>query len=433
MNTIFIVDDEQEMCLSLSEILIEMNFHVKYNTDPILALEQILKNPPQFVITDIQMPGKGGLNLLKEIKTANPEIHVIVMTGYPTVDKAVDAMKYGAIDFLSKPIKLPKLLSNIEKYGNLVSTSSTFKPERHSRNRRMIAVYETLEIAAKSNASVIITGESGTGKELIAGLIHSESSRKDKPFIKVNSAALSESLLESELFGHEKGAFTGADRQYQGKFELAHTGTLFLDEIADMSLTTQAKILRVLQEQEFTRLGGTKVIKTDIRFVVATNKNFQKLIESGLFREDLYYRLSVITLELPPLRERKEDIVDLIDFFRIKFCTQYGKVIHGVEQNVIDQLIKHSWPGNIRELKNCMERAVIFCKTENINMGNLSSQYSMIEKVTENSPEILLNTLSKVIIINALKEADGSKQKAADILKIHRKTLYNKMKKLDMM
>ncbi len=433
MANIFIVDDEEEMCLSLSEILTEKNYHVEFSTDPVSGLEKILKDPPQFVITDVQMPGKGGLNLLKEIRTANPNIHVIVMTGYPSVEKAVDAMKYGAIDFLSKPLKLPKLLANIEKYSHINSTVNAFQPEQQSKNVKMINVYETLGIAALSNASVIITGESGTGKELIAGFIHSESSRNEKPFIKVNSAALSESLLESELFGHEKGAFTGAEKQYRGKFELAHEGTLFLDEIGDMALSTQAKILRVIQEQEYTRLGGTEIINTDIRFVVATNKNFKKLIGDGLFREDLYYRLSVITIELPPLRERREDIPDLIDFFRIKFSAQYGKRINNVSQNVIDKLIKHSWPGNIRELKNCMERAVIFCKGETIQITDLSSQYTVVSLSSETSfPTQSLNALTKEIISEALGKAGGSKQKAAEILNIHRKTLYNKMKKLDM-
>lgn len=433
MTQIFIVDDEEELCLSLSELLTELNYQVEYATDPLRAIDLILKNPPQFVITDIQMPGKGGLNLLKEIRSVNPAIHIIVMTGYPTVEKAVDAMKYGAIDFLSKPLKLPKLLGNIEKYSNLVSTENTFQPEKQSRNERMKRVFETLGVAAKSSASVIITGESGTGKEIIAGFIHSESSRQNKPFIKVNSAAFSDSLLESELFGHEKGAFTGADKQYQGKFELANEGTLFFDEIGDMSLATQVKILRVLQEQEYTRVGGTELIKTDIRFVVATNKNIQTLIEEGLFREDLYYRLAVITIELPPLRERKEDIPDLIDYFRIKFALQYGKTIHGATQEVIDKLIQHSWPGNIRELKNCIERAVIFCKEDNIQLSDLSSQYNVIDSAPVSFPSQRLNDLTRDIITDALQKTGGSRQQAAELLNIHRKTLYNKMKKLGMM
>jgi len=432
MDRIFIIDDEPEMCLSLSEILTEMNYSVEYDTNPLTALDRIRKNPPRFVITDVQMPSISGLNLLKEIKTLLPGVHVIVMTGYPSVEKAVDAMKYGAIDFLPKPLKLPRLLENIDKYRELIPEPNKNSHGKIGSNSRMAAIYETVSIAAKSDASVIITGESGTGKEHIAEMIHRESARRNNPFIKVNSAALSESLLESELFGHEKGAFTGAEQQFSGKFELAHKGTLFLDEIGDMSLSTQAKILRVLQEQEYTRLGGTEIVKTDIRFVAATNKDFGKLMKEGRFREDLYYRLSVIILELPALRERREDIPALIDHFRKRFSDYYKKNILSVDSVVVEKLTAHSWPGNIRELKNCMERAVIFCRGEMIVMDDLASQYK-VSLSEPADPLVSIDKLTREIISDALSRTGGSKQKAADLLHIHRKTLYNKMKKLGML
>ncbi len=434
--SILIVDDEIEMCKSLSEILQTHGYSVKYTTDPLKVRSILQRKPTDLIIMDIKMPGRSGIDTLKEIKKGKDKTDIIMITGYPSVDSAVKAMKYGALNFYTKPIKIPELLSEINQLAKSrqkrdASLNYNHKYKLVTINSEMLKIIETIEKVAPTDAPVIIQGESGTGKELVANSLHYKSKRHNKPFIKVNCAALPDTILESELFGHEKGAFTDAIKTHKGKFELANGGTIFLDEIGDMSLNTQAKILRVLQEKEFERVGGSNTLQTDIRVIAATNKDINKLISEGKFREDLYYRLSVITIELPSLRDRKDDILPLAKHFLKIFSTQYSKEIRGFSDKVENILLNHNWPGNVRELKNCIERAVIFCETDYITENELPSQYrGIIEKNESFTLDKAYDNISRDMILKALAKSNGVKQKAAEILNIHRKTLYNKMKKL---
>jgi DNA-binding NtrC family response regulator len=381
------------------------------------------------------MPQMSGIDLLKVVKKQDAAIPVIMITGYPTVENAVRAMKYGAINFYTKPLKLSKLLKEIQE---LVTKSAR---KKHGENHEkytivtqdpvMQDILDTIKKASPTTAPVLITGESGTGKELVANSLYFHSPRSNKPFVKVNCAALPDELLESELFGHEKGAFTGAVKARQGRFELADTGTIFLDEIGDMSLKTQAKILRVLQEQEFERVGGTTTLKTDIRIIAATNKELEKLIEQEKFREDLYYRLSVIPIHLPPLREKAQDVLLLTEYFVQHYNSVYHKKIQGISDEVRWFFCRHKWPGNVRELKNCIERAIIFCDKDVIVVNNLAAQYKkIIEDSSSDDYEEALESLNREIILDALSKSKGVKKKAADLLNINRRTLYSRMKKL---
>jgi len=436
--SILIVDDEKEFGNSFSQILIANGYNAFFTTDP-LAVNSIMHNQDiDLIIMDIRMPELGGIDLLKIVKKDRREIPIIMVTGYPSVDSAVQSMRYGALNVYVKPLKIPEIINEIEQ----VMRSHRKEPNTYSmdndfhiitNNPEMEKRIENLKKAAPTDAPVILTGESGTGKELAANTLHHFSNRREKPFVKVNCAAIPDTLLESELFGHRKGAFTDATYQRVGKFELARGGTIFLDEISDMSLKTQAKILRVLQEKEFERLGGSEVLKADTRVIAATNKNIHELIEEGTFREDLYYRLSVITIDLLPLRKRREDVMLLAEYFLNLFNRIYEKEIHGFTDEVRNIFLKHSWPGNVRELKNCVERAVIFCEGTVVCTSDLSSQYRDISvEMYGNDFQTLYSSLSREMISEALKKCDGSKQKAADLLKVHRKTLYNKMKKLGM-
>jgi DNA-binding NtrC family response regulator len=433
--TILLIDDELEMCLSLSEFLNSKGYSTLYTTNPLEVIRILEKEKVDLIIMDIKMPEMGGIDLLKVIKTSDPSMTVIMITGYPTVENAVLAMKYGAVNFYTKPLKLPELLKEIHelavKFSRKRHRQQNEKQTIITQDPEMQDILKTIKKASLTTAPVLITGESGTGKELAANSFHYLSSRAKNPFVKVNCAALPEELLESELFGHEKGAFTGAVKERKGRFELANTGTIFLDEIGDMSLKTQAKVLRVIQEQEFERVGGTRTIKTDSRIIAATNKELEQLIKSGQFREDLYYRLSVITIHLPPLCERRDDISVLTEYFITYYNSVYQKQIRGLSEEVEWFFQTHRWPGNVRELKNCIERAVIFCEQELIGMKSLSTQY---KKLIENPPtdeyEDALESLNREIILDALDRSKGVKKKAAELLNIDRRTLYNRMKKL---
>jgi DNA-binding NtrC family response regulator len=433
--TILLVDDELEMCLSLSELLRDEGYATLYVTNPLDVPSLLRQEQIDLILMDVKMPEIGGIDLLKTVKKADASIAVIMITGYPTVENAVRAMKYGALNFYTKPLKLPELLREIHELAATRARHRSLAPDPScqliTRNAGMQKILKTIEKAAPTAAPVLITGESGTGKEVAANALHHFSQRADKPFIRVNCAALPDDLLESELFGHEKGAFTGAVKERKGRFELADTGTIFLDEIGDMSLKTQSKILRVIQEQEFERLGGTKSIHTDIRIITATNKNLKKLLAVEKFREDLYYRLSVITIHLPPLRERKDDIPLLVDYFIEHFNQVYQKQICGLREDVRELFEQHEWPGNVRELRNCLERAIIFCEQDQIGASELASQYAeLIERQPVNTYEEAFESLNREIILDALDKSQGVKKKAADLLNISRRTLYNRMKKL---
>lgn len=433
-ETILIVDDEEEMCLSLREILTARGYRCLYTTDTRNVGALLEKNSVDLAIIDIRMPGLDGIGLLRRLRDESVSIPVIMITGYPSIDNAVKAMKYGASNFYVKPLKIKMLLEEI---------SHIFESRRNRRvaleeekliteNPRMRDIMRNARKVAPTEAAVLIQGESGTGKELVASFIHRHSGRKG-PFVKVNCAAIPDTLLESELFGHERGAFTDARCLRKGKFEMADEGTLFLDEIGDMSVNTQPKILRVLQDKEIERLGGNRVYRIDTRIISATNKNVEDMVKAGLLREDLFYRLSVVAIELPPLRERKEDIMLLAEHFIDRFNRQYNRTVRALSDEVRQIFMQHDWPGNLRELKNCIERAVIFSEGEVLETDYLALQYRNLSSHYEiASFHDLEYSMNRAIISEALKMCNGNKQKAARLMNIHRKTLYNRMKKLGM-
>jgi len=433
--TILIIDDELEMCVSLSKLLHIKGYSTLYTTNPLETSTILEGEKIDLIIMDINMPDIGGIDLLKVIKKQDVSIPVIMITGYPTFENAVRAMKYGAVNVYTKPLNFDEVLKEIHEVVSKYSMERVpTRDEQYTivtKNPAMQKILKIIKKVAPTTPSVLITGESGTGKELVANSLHHLSSRTDKPFIKVNCAALPDELLESELFGHEKGAFSGAVKERKGRFELADTGTIFLDEIGDMSLKTQAKILRAIQEQKFERVGGTRTIKTDIRLITATNKALKELIEQKMFREDLYYRLSVITIHLPPLRERKDDILPLAEYFIVHYNTIHNKKIQGLSEELRWFFLSHSWPGNVRELKNCIERAAIFCECDTIGVEDLAAQYAeLVKGKSANSYEKVFESLTRESILDALDKSGGVKQRAADLLNISRRTLYNKMKKL---
>lgn len=437
-NTILIVDDEIEICRSLEELLCECGYFVLSTTNPNHALELIARHSVDLAMLDIRMPQLDGLRLLQMIKQEAFDIPVIMITGFPGFKSAVTAMRYGAANIFTKPIKFSDLLSEIRtilgtKHNQV--RKAVVHPEEIPPSKSLIMqkLMHDIPKIARTDAPIIISGESGTGKELIANLIHRQSLRKQKEMVKVNCAAIPEALIEAELFGCVAGAFTDAKEGRAGKFEIADKGTLFLDEIGDMNISVQAKILRVLQEQEFERIGSAKVIKTDTRIIAATNKNFSQLIEQGAFREDLYYRLAVVEVALLPLRERKEDIEALAHYFLRTFSSLYNRPIKQFTEQAMQILCSHDWPGNIRELRNAIERAVIFCEGDSIRDADFPAQYHGIHRQSDNlvSPyEKAIDELDRERIIEALRRSDGSKSRAAILLQMHRKTLYNKMKRL---
>lgn len=435
--TVLIVDDELEVCLSLGEVLRTKGYGTVEVSDPREVLPLLGRERVDLVVMDVRMPSIGGIDLLRLIRERYAALPIIMISGYASIENAVRAMKYGALNFYAKPIQLEELLREIRHVeGSAHLKVSAAEPEQIvSNDPRMIAVLALVAKAAPTEASVIITGESGTGKELVADLLHHGSRRSGAAYIKVNCAAIPDALLESEMFGHEKGAFTDAGAQQKGKIELADGGTIFFDEIGDMSLSTQAKMLRVLQEKRFTRLGGSQPIKADFRIIAATNRDLEEMIREGSFREDLYYRLSVITLHLPPLRERRFDILPLAHQFRERFSEVYAKEVTGFSERVAGVLERHSWPGNVRELKNIIERAVIFSDGPTIDLDDLPEQYRIVDRAAASLNEQLAEVATasaRAVILEALKRSGGQKGEAARLLNVTRKTLYNRMKRLNL-
>lgn len=433
--TVLIVDDERKMCLTLAELLRGYGLNSDFTTDPLEVIRILNENRIDMIILDIKMPKINGIDLLQIIREKNAYIPIIMITGYPSVDDAVLAMKFGASDFLTKPLDIKKLIEDIQKFSLLKKINEEEKvPIKIIFSSSLMGrIVEEIKQIAPTNVNVLITGESGTGKELVAELIHSLSPRKHEKMIKVNCASIPESLLESELFGHEAGAFTDAKKALTGKFELAEKGTLFLDEIGDMNLTTQPKILRALQEGEIQRLGSEKTIKVKPRVIAASNRDLKVMMERGKFREDLYFRLSVVSIHLPSLRQRKEDVLELVKYFIEQFNETYNKQVQGISSEVKGLLLRHAWPGNIRELKNCIERAVIFAQGEKLQEQDLPSQYRQFDDKTINEKmDDLINLVSRDKINEALDAAGGVKYKAAELLNISRRTLYNRMKTLGM-
>lgn len=445
---ILIVDDERVQCEMLAGFLRKQGYRPDIAENGRLALEKFKTGNFDLVLTDQRMPEMEGLQLLKEIKRVNPEAMVVMMTAYGSVSSAVAAMKEGAYDYLTKPIDLDELLilvQRVEKEINLTRENRLLREQLRekfkvdfivSNSRPMEEALNLVGLVAPSQATVLILGESGTGKELIARAIHYASPRAEKPFIKVNCAALPETLLESELFGHEKGAFTGAVARRIGRFEQADQGSIFLDEIGDLSLPLQMKLLRVLQEKEFERVGSNQTIKVDVRVIAATNRHLEEAIKKGTFREDLYYRLNVVTISLPPLRERKEDIPLLIEHFLKKYREENKKEVVGLSKEAHALLMQYDYPGNVRELENIIERAVVLCRGEIITVNELPlniREFNIEEfykegKEGRNLPHIL-EEIERHMILEALKKRGGIQTKAAADLGISERVLRYKMKK----
>lgn len=439
--TILIIDDEKNIREGLAASFEMEGYDVCLAADGKEGLSYIEKGGIDLVITDLRMPGLSGEEVLRRVTTGMPGIPVIVLTGHGSIDAAVDAMRNGAYDFLTKPLNLDQLSLIVKRAlqnRELSLQHQQMQKElegRHSfdkmigKSSEMQKIFDLLKKVAPSKASVLITGESGVGKELVADAIHNLSPRKDNSFVKVHCAALTESLLESELFGHEKGAYTGADNLVKGRFELAHGGTIFLDEIGEINPTVQVKILRVLQEKQFERVGGTKTIEVDVRIVAATNKDLEAEVKAGRFREDLYYRLNVIHVQVPPLRERKDDIPLLISSFVQHFATENNKNIKGIDSKARAALYKYDWPGNIRQLQNCIESAVVMCSGDEITLDDLPPSIS--QAATESQimipSGITLEEAEKILIQQNLAALKGNKSKTAEVLGIGRKTLHRKL------
>jgi len=438
---IFIVDDEKEIRKSLRAILEDESFEVEDFANGKAFIKALTKDRPDLVLLDVWLGKEDGISILNECKKAYPTLPVIMISGHGTIEQAVNATKLGANDFLEKPLSIEKVVSTIEtilqlqkeeseenfevflEYDEILGNSSSIKKVKFAISQ-----------AAQTNARVFIYGENGTGKELVARAIFQNSKRNQKPFVEINCAAIPEDLIESELFGYERGAFTGAIDRKIGKFEQAHLGTIFLDEICDMSLSTQAKVLRVLQEQRFERLGGNETIQVDVRVIAATNISVEEAIKEGKFREDLYYRLNVIPIHLPPLRDRTSDIPILVEHYLRKSVQENNLMLKRFEREAMDLLMVHFWPGNIRELRNIIERLSILVPGDTITAKSVKESLQGFKKANEMVEKGDLKTakdeFEREYILRTLQSLDGSVSKASKILGIERTHLYRKLKSL---
>ncbi len=451
-KSLLVVDDDSAHRTMLRTLLSGWGYTITEADDGSVAIDLVQDRPFDLVLMDVRMVKVSGIEALARIKALNPAIPVIIMTAYSSIESAVEALKKGAYDYLTKPLDFDKLRLTIERAvehlrlkeeNRLLKESLGEYFDRRNiigQSPAMVRLLETVAQVAPSEATVLITGESGTGKGLIAGSIHFNSPRKDGPFIKTNCAAITETLLESELFGHEKGAFTGAERRKEGRFVQADGGSLFLDEVSEMSPSMQVKLLQVLQEREIVRVGGETVVPVDVRLIAATNKDLEELIGDGRFREDLYYRLNVVRLEIPSLRERREDIPLLVQHFLKMFTDKNQKPIKGLTPRALDQLIRYDWPGNVRELMNAMERGVVLARSEYLDEEVLpfaaTSQAPSGEiPATPAKPpaETTLEQVEKATILQTLEAASGNKSEAARRLGITRKTLHTKLKQYGVM
>jgi DNA-binding NtrC family response regulator len=440
---ILVVDDEEQMRELLAKVLERKGYQVSVCGDGTEALALLEREPADLVITDVRMPGLNGMEALRAIKELNPEIVVLIMTAFGSIDQAVQAVKEGAYDYINKPFKIDEILLTIEKAleeRRLRHEVSTLRQELRTRyhfenligkSRAMQEVFGLIEQVAGSRSTVMVYGKSGTGKELVAKAIHYNSPRSSKAFVAVNCAAIPAELLESELFGHERGAFTGAIATKMGKFELATGGTLFLDEIGHMRLDLQAKILRALQEREIERVGGTRTIKIDVRVLAATNRDLKKAIEEGTFREDLYYRLNVVPITLPDLKDRQEDIPLLANHFVQKFAPESNPAIREISKEAMAILMSHTWPGNVRELENVIERAVTLGRGPAVEPRDLPPHLAGGTNPLERAlaKDATLEDLEKDYIAMILRRTKGHQIRAASILGIDRRTLYRKIRR----
>ena len=438
---ILVVDDETNARTALSELLGDEGYDVEMAADAFKAMGKLASFSPHLILTDLRMPGMDGIELMKKIRGRNESCAVVVMTAFGAVDTAVEAMRAGAVDYLTKPLNFEELLIVTERaleqqklrtqvdqmrqrlaervrHGNIVGSSAP-----------MQRVFDVIEQVAPSRASVLITGESGTGKELVAEAIHQRSPRSSGPFVKLHCAALAETLLESELFGHERGSFTGAVARRDGRFQVADGGTLFLDEIGEISPSVQVKLLRFLQEQEFERVGGDQTISVDVRIIAASNRDLESEVKAGRFREDLFYRLNVVNIDMPSLRDRPADISLLVDHFLRKYARENGKSVTGYTQEALARLASYNWPGNVRELENAIERAVVMTRSELVGADSLP--HSIIPAPTADGappiPGSTLEELEKYAIIRTLESTGGSTSKAAHILGVSVRKIQYKL------
>jgi len=451
-NKILIVDDEKLMRVSLEDKLTKEGYAVTSLSNAVEGVKMLQSTNFDAVITDLRLPKMDGMDFLREIKKASPDTVVIIMTAYGSIENAVMAMKEGAYDYVTKPFSLEELTIKLQKalkHKDMIAENIMLKQRvlgqygydnMIGRGEGMKRVFEIISTVSNRDTTILIQGESGTGKELTAGAIHYNSNRKDGPFIKVSCAALNKEILESELFGHEKGSFTGAIKTRRGRFELADGGTIFLDDVDDIPLEMQVKLLRVLQEREFERVGGEETIPVNVRVICATKKDLKKMVQEGSFREDLYYRLHVVTIHLPPLWERKEDIPLLVTYFIKKYATHQRVSVNSISQEALNVLLSYNWPGNIRELENVIEHAVAFCTSDTIIPKNLPG--NLLERETPSGIfPIELSTIDSIDLQETLSEAErkllfwayqktnGNQVRMSEILRIPRTTLQNKLVK----
>jgi two-component system NtrC family response regulator/two-component system response regulator HydG len=441
--TILVVDDEKNTREALSKILREDGYDVVAAADGYQAMDVITRDTPDLILADLKMPGMDGIELLSRARLKGFDIPFVLMTAYGTVETAVKAMQKGAEDYLTKPVNMEELEIQIKKIlfkSRLLQETKDLREQLRDKYKfeniignspQMQSIFKTVEQIAASRATVLITGESGTGKELIASAIHQNGDRADKAYVKVSCSALSENLLESELFGHEKGAFTGALFTRQGRFEIADGGTLFLDEMGEISPSTQVKLLGFLQDREFERVGGNKRMKVDVRLIAATNKDLEKAVEEKTFRQDLYYRLNVITIQMPPLREKIMDVPLLVDHFIKKYSEENKKQFDGISPDALALLMAYDWPGNVRELENMVERAVVMCNQQVIGRQHFPLVAGAGESDIRGIPPIpgsSLEDIEKYAIQRTLEAVGGNRTRAAEILKISLRKIQYKLK-----
>ncbi len=427
---ILLIDDNEQFCDSLEILLSAKEFKVEKAFNSKRSFEILKNKAVDVILLDVRLGDESGPDILVKIRGLYPQIPVVMLTGFGTIESAVNSIKLGAFDYVQKPVKSSSLLEII-KNALIKKTAQEQNVSNKiiSQNKSILEIQETVEKLAPTNIPILIEGENGTGKELFAEYIREKSSRKDNVFIKINCASFSDSLLDNELFGHDKGAYTGADSLYKGVFEKANGGTLFLDEIGDMPINVQSKVLRVLQNKELFRLGGNEVIKVDIRIIAATNKNLEELIREKHFRQDLYYRLNAAIISVPSLNERRDDIPLLADFFMKQFAIENEKNIQGISQEVLERLHKHNWQGNVRELKNLLSYAAAISKKSFIEIEDIPPNFR--DDIFESDGENLLEQSEKSILVSELKRCNFNKKKVAENLNMSRSTLYNKLKKYE--
>ncbi len=436
-HKILIVDDEVNLLESLGDLLSRKGYDVATASSGAEALSRLESDRFQVMIVDLRMPGMSGLELLEKVRSEYSDTSVLILTAYGTIKSAVTAVKMGAYDYICKPFQPEEILTAIT---NILEQKRLFYEYEYEfekligKHPSMREVYTLIRQVSKTNCTVLVLGESGTGKELVAYAIHHNSDRRSKPFIKVSCAALPDGVLESELFGHERGAFTNAYYRRKGRFELAHGGTLLLDEIGDMPMSTQVKLLRVLQEREFERVGGNETISVDVRIIATTNKNLDIAVTEQQFREDLYYRLSVVPIDLPPLRNRKDDIPLLLGHFLKKFNEKNKKTVSNLSKDALDILMAYDWPGNVRELENVIERAVVLSKGDTITRNYLPRHIADFggRNISLWIRSKSLKEAEKQLLVWVLEKTNWNIKKAASLLEISRGTLYSKMKKLNL-